>query len=218
VKHFISYIIAAAILWMLAGLPAVVSAHHHDTHTEGNTLMADEKATVIEDLQYAFNGESNASAKYAVYAEKAKADGYLAVSALFTAASAAETLHAARHAAVLKAAGVEAKAEIGEYAGKDITEMLQDAIAGETEEFTVMYPEFLQLATAENCEKAVRTMAWAMEVEKHHAALYQAALDLLGHNAAAPIYVCSVCGETVTVLPEKCSVCGALGRAFICIE
>ena len=43
-------------------------------------------ADTLQNLMAAFNGESNASAKYAVYSEKAKADGYLAVAALFAAA------------------------------------------------------------------------------------------------------------------------------------
>lgn len=53
---------------------------------------------VIQDLQTAFNGESNASAKYALYGANAQEAGYLSIAALFKAASFAEQIHARQHA------------------------------------------------------------------------------------------------------------------------
>ncbi|MDO4550148.1 MAG: rubrerythrin family protein [Planctomycetia bacterium] len=178
---------------------------------------ADDKAVVIENLQHAFNGESNASAKYAIYAEKARSDGYLAVAALFTAASEAEKLHASRHAAVLKSAGVEAKAEIGTYAGKDIQEMLKDAIAGETEEFTDMYPGFIKNAEACGFTAALASFRGAMEAEKVHAKLYEEALNNLeAWKAERSFYVCPVCGWTEAgAAPEKCPICGVPASKFV---
>lgn len=177
---------------------------------------ADPRAKVIADLQYAFNGESNASAKYAVYGKKAREDGYLAVAALFEAASHAESIHAKRHAAVLKAAGVEAKAEIGDYAGKEISEMLRDAIAGETDEFTSMYPEFIKDAQACDYKQAIASFDGAMEAEKVHARLYAEALgDLEAWKAERSFFVCPVCGWTEDdEAPEKCPICGVPGSKF----
>lgn len=220
-KKFIT-LTGAVILWMLIAPAAVITADEINppqTLSERNLIMAsdDEKATVIENLQHAFNGESNASAKYAVYAEKAKADGYLAVSALFSAASAAEKLHASRHAAVLKAAGVEAKADIGTYAGKDIREMLQDAIAGETEEFTEMYPGFIKTAQAAGYRAAVKSFRDAMEAEKVHAKLYTDALnDLEDWKAEKSFFVCPICGWTEAgEASDSCPLCSTPGSKFL---
>jgi len=93
-------------------------------------------------------------------------------------------------------------------------ENLAAAVKGEKHEFEEMYPEFLVFAKQDDAKEAIRTMTYAMEVEMQHAALYQAALDNLGRNADVPVYVCSVCGETLLELAEKCSVCGAASRAF----
>ncbi len=177
---------------------------------------ADPRAKVLADLQYAFNGESNASAKYAVYSKKAKEDGYLAAAALFAAASHAESIHAKRHAAVLKAAGVEAKAKIGTYVGKEIVEMLKDAIAGETEEFTSMYPGFIQDAQVCDYKQAITSFEGAMEAEKVHAKLYTEALNNLeAWKADRSFFVCPVCGWTEEDhAPEKCPLCGVPASKF----
>ncbi|MDO4575763.1 MAG: rubrerythrin family protein [Planctomycetia bacterium] len=175
------------------------------------------EAKTIANLNAAFNGESNASAKYAVYSEKAKADGYEALAALFAAASKAETLHAARHARVLRSLGAEPVANIAEYVGKDVREMLQDAIAGETEEFTAMYPGFIATAEAEGQTAAVNSFQGAMEAEKIHAKLYAEALaDTEAWRAKRDFYVCSICGWTEEgSAPDKCPICGVPADKFL---
>lgn len=171
----------------------------------------------LENLLAAFNGESNASAKYAVYSEKAKADGYEAVASLFAAASAAEKLHAARHAKVIASLGGEAKAEIGTYAGKSLAEMLNDAIAGETEEFTSMYPGFIAEAKASGNDAAVASFEGAMEAEKVHAKLYAEALENPeGWKAKIDFFVCPVCGWTeAKAAPARCPICGVPAAKFM---
>ena len=171
----------------------------------------------MTNLQAAFNGESNASAKYAVYSEKAKSEGYLAIAALFAAASKAETLHAARHARVIKSMGGEAVANIGTYAGKAIDEMLRDAIAGETEEFTAMYPGFIAQAEKEGAPAAVASFKGAMEAEAVHAKLYSEALaNLEAWKAPKAFFVCTICGWTEEgAAPEKCPICGVSSDKFL---
>jgi len=55
----------------------------------------------IENLKAAYNGESTASAKYAAFAEKAKAEGFDNVAVMFQATSKAEAIHANNHLKVL---------------------------------------------------------------------------------------------------------------------
>lgn len=171
----------------------------------------------LKNLLAAYSGESNASAKYAAYSEQAQADGYLALAALFAAASKAESLHAARHARVIRSLGGEATAEIGTYAGKEVAEMLKDAIAGETEEFTHMYPGFIAEAEAAGQAQALASFRGAMDAEVVHAKLYQEALDNLdAWKAPRKFYVCTICGWTeADAAPEKCPICGVAADKFL---
>src|ERR1035441_8687898 len=59
----------------------------------------------LNNLQTAFNGESNAHVRYVAFADKADKEGYGEVASLFRAAAKAEEVHAANHAAVIKKMG-----------------------------------------------------------------------------------------------------------------
>jgi hypothetical protein len=69
-------------------------------------------AKTLENLRTAFNGESNAHAKYLEYARRANAEGYTKAASLFRAAARAEEIHAANHAEVIRKMGFEPKAYI----------------------------------------------------------------------------------------------------------
>ena len=160
-------------------------------------------AKTADDLQGAFAGESQANRKYTAFAKKADEEGYAAVARLFRAAAAAETVHALSHFRAM--GGVKSTAE-----------NLEAAIAGENYEATVMYPEFIQDADAEGEKKALNSFKFAWEVEKIHEQLYREALAHLDKDAPLPeYYVCPVCGFThAGPPPEKCPVCGTLGKKF----
>lgn len=153
-----------------------------------------------EDLKHAFAGESQASRKYLAFAKKAEQDKFPMVARLFRAAAQAETVHAQAHFRVL--GGV-----------KDTAANLQDAAAGESEEFTAMYPPFVAEAKKEGNAAAERSFQYAMEVEKLHYALYQQALAAVKGGkdiTATAFYVCPVCGYTVeNQAPGKCPLCGS---------
>ncbi|PKM74901.1 MAG: rubrerythrin, partial [Firmicutes bacterium HGW-Firmicutes-17] len=93
------------------------------------------ESKTLNNLMEAFAGESQANRKYTAYSKKAEADGNINAAKLFKAAADAETLHALKHF---------------EVAGKIHTtaENLKDAVAGETHEYTEMYPDFLKEAEA----------------------------------------------------------------------
>ena len=90
----------------------------------------------MKDLMDAFAGESQANRKYTAFAKKAEAEGKMNAAKLFKAAADAETLHALRE---FELAGM-----VGSTADN-----LKAAAAGETYEYTEMYPEFLKDAEAE---------------------------------------------------------------------
>jgi len=162
-----------------------------------------------ENLQEAFAGESQANRKYLAFAGKAESDGYPHIAKLFRAAAAAETVHAHAHFRVM-----------GEVQGT--AENLQAAIDGEGFEFKEMYPKFLAEAQRENNQKAALSFGNALAVERIHHGLYSDALDALNSGNDLPeasIYVCNVCGNTVTgEPPDKCPICNALKERFDKVE
>ena len=130
--------------------------------------MAELKGSKTENnLQEAFAGESQANRKYLAFADKADAEGHKQVARLFRAAAAAETVHAHAHLRAL--GGI-----------KNTKENLQEAISGETHEFTNMYPQMIEEASSEGLDVALRSFSFANTVEKIHAELYQKAFDNLG--------------------------------------
>ncbi|MCF6147159.1 MAG: rubrerythrin family protein [Candidatus Kuenenia sp.] len=150
-----------------------------------------------DDLKDAFAGESQANRKYLAFAKKAEEEGHGQVAKLFRAAAEAETVHAHNHLRVLD--GI-----------RSTKENLQEAINGETHEFTKMYPAMIENAQKEGNKKAEQSFTFANKVESIHANLYQKALDGLGKNEVVDYYVCQVCGNTVEKeAPGSCPICGA---------
>lgn len=165
--------------------------------------MAELKGSKTEqNLKEAFAGESQANRMYLAFAKKAEQEGLLQVAKLFRAAADAETVHAHAHFRVL-----------GEI--RTTAENLQAAIAGETHEFSSMYPRMIAEAEAEGHAAALRNFKFANAVEKIHAQLYQNALASLGSNAEVDYYVCQVCGHTHEGEPTgSCPICNAAKSAF----
>jgi rubrerythrin len=164
--------------------------------------------TTETNLKDAFAGESQANRKYLAFARKAEKDGFANVAKLFRTAAEAETIHALGHLNSLDAI-------------KSTAENLQEAIAGETYEFTEMYPPMLQLAEAEN-HKAKRMFGFATKAEAVHAKLYKMALEAVAQGkdlAESSFYLCPVCGHIeLGNPPEACPICGAKGGNFIKVQ
>ena len=59
-------------------------------------------ATTLDNLQAAFNGESNAHASYLAFAAKADEEGFAPVASLFRAAARAEERHARNQSEVIR--------------------------------------------------------------------------------------------------------------------
>ncbi len=162
--------------------------------------------STMDNLKDAFAGESQANRKYLAFAKKAEEEGFDQAAKLFRAAAAAETVHAHKHL----------KAMEGIHSTK---ENLQEAIEGETHEFTNMYPGMIEKARKEGHKRALQSFEFANKVESIHANLYQKALDNLGNNEPVDYYVCQVCGNTVeNEAPDRCPICGVSRSMFIKIS
>ena len=156
-------------------------------------------STTMDNLQTAYNGESNAHARYVAFAKQADKEGYGEVASLFRAAARAEQVHAMNHAAVIGELGGSAKADVQEPVVRSTRENLEAAVKGESYERDTMYPDFLRQARSDRNTRAVRTLNLAKSAESEHAKLYAAALSnleqLKGSKNVAH-YVCPVCGFT----------------------
>ncbi len=164
----------------------------------------------LENLQAAFNGESNAHARYLEFAKQAEKEGYGPVASLFRAAARAEEVHAQNHAAVIKKLGAAPQATIDKVVAKTTKENLEAAIKGESYERDTMYPEFLKEARATANTDALQTFNLAKYAETQHARLYSEALAKLPSlkGAAQVYYVCTICGATTTKIDfNKCPSC-----------
>ena len=102
-----------------------------------------------ENLKEAFAGESQANRRYLYFAQKADVEGYPDVAALFRSVAEGETGHAFGHFDFL--------AEVGDpvtgVAVGATDDNLKSAVAGETYEYTEMYPGFARTARDEGFEE-----------------------------------------------------------------
>ena len=172
----------------------------------------------LDNLQSAFNGESNANAKYLEFAKKADQEGYAGAAALFRAAARAEEFHARNHADVIKKLGGTPKAEIKLPAIMSTADNLKASIEGETYERIEDLPG---VSSQRRRRRARRTPSrasdYALAAEGQHAKFYtEAAANLTAWKAAKKFAVCPVCGNTVTLVDfSKCPVCFTPGEKFI---
>jgi rubrerythrin len=158
-----------------------------------------------KNLKEAFAGESQANQKYNAFAKKAEREGFPNIARLFRTAAEAEKIHAEGHLNSLEGVGAT-------------VDNLKAAVAGETYEFTEMYPPMLEEAIAEN-HKAKRMFGYALKAEEVHAKLYKLALAAAEHGKdldSVELYLCPVCGNIEIGKPsENCFICGALAEKFI---
>ncbi len=127
-------------------------------------------------LKAAFAGESQANRRYLYFAGKADVEGFNDVAAVFRSTAEGETGHAHGHLDYLKAVGDPATGlPIGSTADN-----LKAAIAGETHEYTDMYPGMAKSARDEGFREIADWFETLGKAERSHANRFQKALDTLG--------------------------------------
>ncbi len=139
--------------------------------------MAELKGSKTQDnLKAAFAGESQANRRYLYFAKTADVEGHPDIAGLFRDTAEGETGHAHGHLDFLKKVGDPATdLPIG-----DTTTNLKAAIAGETYEYTEMYPAFAKTAREEGFEEIAEWFETLARAERSHAGRFQKGLDSLG--------------------------------------
>jgi len=138
--------------------------------------MADLKSSkTLENLKEAFAGESQANRRYLWFAQKADVEGYPDAAALFRSVAEGETGHAFGH--------FDHMAEIGDPATGEAVgsteDNLKSAIAGETYEYTQMYPGFAKTAREEGFAEIADWFETLAKAEKSHAGRFGEGLKAL---------------------------------------
>jgi rubrerythrin len=128
-----------------------------------------------QNLKAAFAAEAQANRRYLYFAQKADIEGLSDVSALFRATAEGETGHAHGHLEYLEESGDPVTGlPIG-----STRDNLESAIAGETHEYTDMYPGMAKDAREEGFDEIADWMETLARAERSHASRFQKALDLL---------------------------------------
>ena len=128
-----------------------------------------------ENLKEAFAGESQANRRYLWFAQKADVEGYPDAAALFRSVAEGETGHAFGHFDFLAQVGDPAT-DLPVGATED---NLKSAIAGETYEYTEMYPGFAKTARDEGFAEIAEWLETLARAEKSHAGRFTQGLDEL---------------------------------------
>lgn len=126
-------------------------------------------------LKDAFAGESQANRRYLYFANKADIEGQNDVAALFRSTAEGETGHAHGHLEFLETVGDPAT---GLPIGPTRLN-LKAAVAGETHEYTDMYPGMAKAARQEGFDEIADWFETLAKAERSHANRYQKALDQL---------------------------------------
>lgn len=199
---------------------AVVAAH------------AEEGATVSA-MQIVYSREVNARIQYLAYASRAEVEAQPTVACLFRSLAQAESIHAARHAAVIEQLGVKPVYQYEDVLVLRTEQNLKTSILGELQECGYVYPRLSDYAREECQYEALTSFVHARGAEATHERVLRAALLRLEREQAAmgeqliaslePIvlptlpveaptyYVCPGDGCVYTKAFKRCPCCGTAG-------
>jgi rubrerythrin len=141
---------------------------------KGKKPMSKLKSTKThQNLKDAFAGESQANRRYLYFAKVADVEGYPQIAGNFRETAEGETGHAHGHLDYLKAVGDPATdLPIG-----DTVKNLKAAVAGETHEYTDMYPGMAKTARQEGFDEIADWFETLAKAEKSHAGRFQSLLN-----------------------------------------
>ena len=165
--------------------------------------MAELKGTKTEaNLLTAFSGESQARNKYTYFADKAQAEGYEQIAAIFRETAQNEQEHARIWFNLLHGG-------VGQTGPN-----LKEAAAGENYEWTEMYAEFAKTARAEGFERIAFLFESVGNIEKEHEERYKALLANVENQKVfarleIQVWQCRNCGHIYVGkdAPKICPVC-----------
>ena len=177
--------------------------------------MGSLKGTQTEkNLLTAFSGESQARNRYTYFASKAKKEGYVQISDIFTETANHEKEHAKRLFKFLEGGEVEISGVFPAGVIGSTLENLKEAASGENHEHTEMYPGFAKTARKEGFDTIADVFEAIAVAEKQHEKRY---VDLAANIEAGRVFRrdetttwrCRNCGylHEGNEAPEECPAC-----------
>ena len=170
-----------------------------------------ESSQTKKNLEAAFAGESMATNKYTYWASKAKKEGYVGISEIFTETAGNEREHAKLWFKYLEGGAIRSTAE-----------NLAAAAAGENEEWTHMYKEFAETADSEGFHEIAEKMRGVADIEAAHEKRYRALMARLEAGEVFKrddvcVWKCQNCGHLHIgkEAPEVCPVCAHPRSYFV---
>ncbi|KGN02745.1 rubrerythrin [Clostridium novyi A str. 4570] len=172
-----------------------------------------------ENLLKAFAGESQATMKYTYYASKAKKEGYVQISNIFTETAGNEKEHAKIFLKYLLEDESLPDTAIDINAGYavalgDTKANLNSAANGEEEEWDKLYPAFAKVAEEEGFADIAESFRIIAGIENHHKERYRKLLANIEDGSVfkkenSTLWKCLNCGYIYegAVAPEKCPAC-----------
>ncbi|MGL4426709.1 MAG: rubrerythrin family protein [Alphaproteobacteria bacterium] len=136
-------------------------------------MTALKHSKTFESLKEAFAGESQANRRYLYFAQIADVEGHTDAASVFRSTAEGETGHAHGHLEFLKEVGDPAT---GHPIGTT-SDNLKAAIAGETHEYTDMYPGMARIAREEGFDEIAEWFETLAKAERSHAGKFQKMLD-----------------------------------------
>lgn len=136
--------------------------------------MKTTESITVKNIEAAFAGESMAHIKYLYFAGIARAHGDVETARVFEETAAQEVQHAFGHIDLLYP-----KADM------NVARCLEMAIAGETYEYTEMYPSFRHMAVEEGNQAAVTEYDEQIAESMEHAERFRATLEKAAKRFAA---------------------------------
>jgi len=162
-----------------------------------------ESSQTKKNLEAAFAGESQATNKYAYYASKAKKEGFVQISDIFTETSGNEREHAKLWFKYLHGGEVP-----------DTLTNLLDAAAGENYEWTDMYAGFAETADAEGFKEIAAKFRLVGNIEKAHEERYRKLAERIEkgevfEREGVKVWKCLNCGHLHVgeKAPKICPAC-----------
>lgn len=173
------------------------------------------KGTQTEkNLLTAFSGESQARNRYTYYSSAAKKEGYVQISQIFDETANQEKEHAKRLFKFLEGGQVTIQAAFPAGVISTTSDNLQEAMEGETYEWTEMYPGFAKTARDEGFDAVATVFEMIAVAEKQHAKRYErlkANVDgkKVFKKDKPVVWRCLNCGFIIEAMeaPKACPAC-----------
>ena len=173
------------------------------------------KGTQTEkNLLTSFAGESQARMRYTYFASVAKKEGYEQIAAIFTETADQEKEHAKRMFKWLEGGMVEITASYPAGVIGTTLENLQEAAAGEHEEWSLDYPKFADIADEEGFPEIALMYRNIAIAEKGHEERYRAFIQNIETASVFAkegevVWQCRYCGFIYTgkEAPQVCPAC-----------